>query len=115
MHIDYDFELNYLGHQVLVKNSIDIVSTAITTATAVYMNTTTQTTKPSFLVMAATIVVAIESLNVKAQKDYDTFAESIVVEHSIEMYEAPKFDFRAELVEMGEASEGCYHFPEEMN
>lgn len=65
--------------------------------------------------MAATMVVAIESFNVKAQKEYDTFAEPILVEHSIEMYEAPKFDFRAKLVVMGEASEGCYHFPEEMN
>lgn len=47
MHIDYDFELNYLRHQVLVKNLLDIVSTAITTAMAIYMNTTTtQTTKP---------------------------------------------------------------------
>ena len=74
---------------------------------------TTQTTKISFL--AAAMTVAIESLNVITCQDYDTFVEAIVVEHNIEMYEAPNFDFRAESVEMGEASEGCYHFPEEMN
>ena len=113
MYIDYDFEQNYLWYQVVVKNSLEIVSTTITIATAMYMKTT-QATKISFLVMAATI--AIESLNVKAWKDYDTFVEAIVVEHNIEIYEeAPIFDFGAELVEMVEAGEGWCHFPEEMN
>lgn len=99
---------------MFVKNSFEIVNTTITTATAIYMKTTL-TIKISFLAVAATMIVAIESLNVRAQKNFDTFVEAFVVEHNIEMYEAPKFDFRSELVEMGVASEGQYHFPEEMN
>lgn len=114
MYIDSDFEWNYVWYPVLVKNSLEIVSTAITTARATTYMKTTQTTKTSFLA-AAMIVVAIESLNVITCQDYDTFVEAIVVKHNIEIYEAPKFDFRAESVEMAEASEGWYHFPEEMN